>query len=327
MSVRDNGSASRAALCAGINTSSSHKSRLHPAKREGTAPVKDPSGGRLHILLSTSMKVISILGGTVPFLLLSAWRVDAVRTDRTDEHERRTSGVDDAPETSRGLTTKILKGCRVQGGKGKKGRKCPVPRRQPPPTRRPTQVPSASPSADVCLTYTVDTAGNVTGAAHHLYGVTYTELGLTWVEAQAAVQDMKSCCGGIRLHLDSISSQGENDVVLSLFAGNALASGDRAFLGLNNRNQASDATFVWDGTPSPFNYENWCTPPSPTTAPTRAPPWCWAGPAYRPECGRTTTATSPPPAFSCSSTTARPQTKLRTYVWLRKDACTSCRSV
>jgi Lectin C-type domain len=80
-------------------------------------------------------------------------------------------------------------------------------------------------------------------------------------------------------HLVSISSQGENDLVLSLFAGNPLASGDSAFLGLNNRNQASDATFVWDGTPSPFNYENWCTPGNGncfTTEPDNGPNACAA---------------------------------------------------
>jgi hypothetical protein len=38
MSVRDEGSASRAALCAGINQSACHKSFIHPVKRERTWP-------------------------------------------------------------------------------------------------------------------------------------------------------------------------------------------------------------------------------------------------------------------------------------------------
>jgi Lectin C-type domain len=147
------------------------------------------------------------------------------------------------------------------GGKGKKATKCPVPvpRRPPsrPPTRRPTtDVPTAPPSADACLTYAEDPAG----LSSHLYGYTYAPLGLTWTEAQAAVTDMKSCCGGTRPHLASIGTAQENAFVLSLLAGDARASGESAHLGLTNRNQASDATFVWDGTGEPFVYQNWCTP-------------------------------------------------------------------
>jgi Lectin C-type domain len=219
------------------------------------------------------MKVLSILGGSGFLSLLSAWAVGAIRPGRTG-HDRRAAAS--TAEKSRALTTKSMKGCSPRArGKGKKAVQCPVPRRLPPPTRRPTTAPSAPPSTDVCLAYTKDP----TGLSSHLYGIANADLGFTWVEAQAAVQEMKSCCGGIRPHLVSITSKAENDLVLSLFAGNVLASGNSAFLGLTNRNQASDATFVWDGTSESFNYESWCTPANGnclTTEPDNGPNACAA---------------------------------------------------
>jgi Lectin C-type domain len=212
------------------------------------------------------MKVTSLLQLVFPLQLLSlhwAGAIGAVRTERTG-HEQ-----GPAARESRGLKMKSMKGCVTARGKGKKAMKCPVPvPRRPPsrsPTRRPTTEapsalpsapPSALPSADVCLTY----AENPAGLSSHLYGYTYAPLGATWTEARAAVQGMKSCCGGVRPHLASIGSAQENAFVLSLLAGDARASGDSAFLGLTNRNQASAATFAWDGTSEPFGYQNWCTP-------------------------------------------------------------------
>jgi hypothetical protein len=53
---------------------------------------------------------------------------------------------------------------------------------------------------------------------NHLYGFGATSKlqGINWLEAKAAVAGMKSCCGGVRPHLVSVTSKAENDVVVSL---------------------------------------------------------------------------------------------------------------
>jgi hypothetical protein len=53
---------------------------------------------------------------------------------------------------------------------------------------------------------------------NHLYGFGATSKlqGINWPEAKAAVAGMKSCCGGVRPHLVSVTSKAENDVVVAL---------------------------------------------------------------------------------------------------------------
>jgi Lectin C-type domain len=233
------------------------------------------------------MKVTSILGWpAAAFHLLFVVRLaDATRPERDGGH-----GPDHAAFSEPVRALKGMKGCNP-GGMGMKAMKCPVPRRPPPPppppppTRRltaapsavpssspsaapstspsvgpsssPSESPSAPPSEDACLTY----ATNPSGPRNHLYGVMDAgDPGIYWTDAQAAVAQMKPCCGGVRPHMVSISSKAENDFVLSLFTGNLTGSGrsKTTFIGLTNRNQPSRTTFAWDGTSEPFVYENWC---------------------------------------------------------------------
>jgi hypothetical protein len=115
------------------------------------------------------MKAFSVLGWAVPiqFVLYHGTAVAAAAA----------AGIA-VPVQNKARGVAAMK-MRMQGCKGRKSMKCPAPRRQPRPTRRPTVAPAAG-GGDACLTYTKDS----TGLTNHLYGVARSDPGLNWPEAR-----------------------------------------------------------------------------------------------------------------------------------------------
>jgi Lectin C-type domain len=186
------------------------------------------------------MKAFSVLGWSVPLVLVLCYTAATAGVDVPVQNQ------DQDQDQDRGLAMKMR--C-----KGKMNMRCPAPRRPSRPVKRPVKRPTFAPtSGDACV------SSSRFPTTNHLYGVRRTGRGILWSDAQAAVAGMKPCCG-VRPHLVSITSEEENEFVASLFA-RFNVQNPFAHTGLNNRNQSSAATFVWDGTNETVSYTNWCTP-------------------------------------------------------------------
>jgi hypothetical protein len=92
------------------------------------------------------------------------------------------------------------------------------------------------------------------GANGHLYAVRL-EYWVPFRFASDFAARLNSCCDK-DAHLASITSQVENDFVVSLVP----EGGRPGWIGLSNMNQSD---YTWDASNETVNYTNWCGPPAP----------------------------------------------------------------